>query len=94
MGTAPSSVLSSVLWCWHIPPDRATELLHIAGGEHPIAPHVDTFEIPAADPYAVQADAFSRAIRTGDVAPISPSDSAANLEVIEAIFAAGEPDLL
>jgi hypothetical protein len=49
---------------------------------------VAVIEIPRADPYGVQADAFVGAVRTGSGAPIPPADSVANVEVIERILAA------
>lgn len=75
---------------FNIPPDRPTRVLQIAGGDPPVSPGVEVHEIPAADPYAVQADAFSEAIRTGSPVPTPPEDAVANLEVIEQIFADAE----
>jgi predicted dehydrogenase len=75
---------------FNIPPDRATRILHVAGGEPPLAPSIEVHEIPPADPYAVQVDAFSAAIRTGSPVPVAPDDAVANLEVIEQIFADAE----
>lgn len=72
---------------FNIPPDRATRVLRMAGGNPPVDPGTEVHEIPTADPYAVQADAFSRAIRKGTPAPIPPEDAVANLEVMERIFA-------
>lgn len=72
---------------FNIPPDRPTRLQVIAGGDPPVAPAVEVHEVPAADPYAVEADAFSRAVRTGSEVPVPTSDAVANLEVIERIFA-------
>lgn len=72
---------------FNIPPDRATRILRFAGGDAPIDPHVESHEIAAADPYTVQADAFSRAIRQDIAVPTPVEDAVANLEVIEAIFA-------
>lgn len=73
---------------FNIPPDRPTRLAVISGGDPPVAPGIDVIELPTADPYAVQADAFSLAVRLGEGAPIDPADAVANLEVIEAILAA------
>lgn len=76
---------------FNIPPDRPTRLLETRGGDPPVAPGTTVHEIQPADPYAVQADAFSRAIRTDSPVPVPPQDAVANLEVIETIFAeAGE----
>jgi predicted dehydrogenase len=75
---------------FNIPPDRPTRLLRISGGEPPVDPGVEVVEIPTADPYTVQADAFSLAIRLDEDVPIPTADAVANLEVIDAIFAAAE----
>ncbi len=72
---------------FNIPPDRPTRILEIAGGDPPVDPGVRIHEIPAANPYTVEADAFSKAIRTGAPAPVPPEDAVANMEVIERIFA-------
>ena len=78
---------------FNIPPDQPTRLDQIAGGDPPVAPHVDTVHIATADPYTVQADAFSHAIRINHDVPIPPTDAVANLAVIERLFAgAGGPD--
>lgn len=71
---------------YNIPPDRPTRILHFAGGDPPVAPGVEVHEIPAADQYAIQADAFSRAVRDDLEVPTPPADAVANLEVIEQIF--------
>ena len=73
---------------FNIPPDRPTRLLKIAGGSPPVKPDVVVHEIETADPYTVEADAFSRALREGTPVPVPVTDAVANLEVIEAIFAA------
>lgn len=72
---------------YNIPPDRPTRVLEFAGGDSPAEPNVTIHEIPAADPYMVQADVFSRAVRSGTRPPLPPSDAVANLEVIEQILA-------
>lgn len=72
---------------FNIPPDRATRILHFAGGNGPVDPHMVSHEIAAADPYTVQVDAFSRSIRQDSAVPTPVVDAVANLEVIEAIFA-------
>ena len=72
---------------FNIPPNRPTRILQIAGGDPPVEPGIQVHEIPAADPYAIQADVFSRAVRTGLPPPVPPDDAVANLEVIERIFA-------
>lgn len=72
---------------FNIPPDRPTRLFETRGGEPPVAPDTTTHVLPSADQYALQADAFSRAIRTDSSVPVPPEDAVANLEVIEKIFA-------
>lgn len=72
---------------FNIPPDRPTRILQFAGGAPPIDPGVTIHEIPAADQYQVQADAFARAIRHDTEVPTPPEDAVANLEVLERIFA-------
>ena len=72
---------------FNIPPDVPTRLLQVAGGNPPVDPGVAVHEFPAADPYTVQADVFSSAVRGQSQLPFPPSDAIANLEVIERIFA-------
>ncbi len=72
---------------FNIPPDRPTRLLHIAGGDPPVAPQIQVHEFPAADQYGIQADGFSRAIRDDTPVPTDPRDAVANLVVMERIVA-------
>jgi predicted dehydrogenase len=72
---------------FNIPPDRATRVLLYAGGNPPVEPDIEVHEVPAADQYGVQADAFSRAIREDGPVPTPPHDAVANLAVMEQIFA-------
>ena len=72
---------------FNIPPDRPTKVIQVAGGASPVSPAFEIHELPSANQYTIQADAFSRAIRAGDPAPTAPSDAVANIEVIERIFA-------
>jgi predicted dehydrogenase len=72
---------------YNIPPDRPTRILAFSGGEPPVAPGVVVHQIPAADQYGVQADAFSLAIREDLPVPTDPEDAVANLIVMERIFA-------
>lgn len=73
---------------FNIPPDRVTRVLQFSGGSPPVEPGVSVHEIPPADQYAAQADAFSRAIRDETEVPTSPFDAVRNLEVMERVFAA------
>ncbi len=72
---------------FNIPPDLPTRIVHAAGGDPPVAPGIEVIEIPAADPYSVQCDAFSAAVRDGSNVPIPPEDAIANMAVIERILA-------
>ncbi len=72
---------------YNIPNDRPTRVLAIAGGDPPVEPGVVVHQVPAADQYGVQADAFSVAVREDAPVPTPPADAVANLEVIERIFA-------
>jgi len=66
---------------FNIPPDVPARLFaHIAGSPP------EVHEMPVADQYTIQADAFSRAIRENEQVPVAPTDAVANLEVIERIF--------
>lgn len=71
---------------FNIPPDRPTRILHVAGGDPPVAPSVEVHEIPPANQYGVQADAFSKAIRHDTAVPTAPEDAVANMAVLERIF--------
>lgn len=72
---------------FNIPPDRPTRIIAFAGGEPPVAPGMEIHEVPAADQYGIQADAFSAAVRDDTQVPTPPEDAVANLEVMERIFA-------
>jgi predicted dehydrogenase len=72
---------------FNIPPDRPTEIIRAAGGDPPVAPGIEVITVPAADPYEVQADAFSAAVRGDGPVPIPPTDSIGTLAVIARILA-------
>ncbi|MDY7100008.1 MAG: Gfo/Idh/MocA family oxidoreductase [Actinomycetota bacterium] len=72
---------------FNIPTDRPTQVHVVAGGDPPVAPTVDTIEVPTADAYAIEVDALSRSIRTGAPVPIPPADSIANAAVIDRLVA-------
>jgi predicted dehydrogenase len=76
---------------FNIPPDRPTRITITAGGDPPVAPHTEVVSFPTADPYAVEADVFANAILAGRPVPVPPADAAANLRVIEQLFASGAP---
>jgi predicted dehydrogenase len=73
---------------FNIPGDRPSVVHLISGGDPPVAPNVETHETPAANPYTVQGDIFSRSIRTGEPLPFPAEDAVGNMRVIEQIFAA------
>ncbi len=75
---------------FNIPPDRPTRLSIYAGGDPPVNPGVEEVEFPAKDPYAAEAEGFAAAVLDGAPVPTPPEDAIANLEVIEALFAAGD----
>jgi len=73
---------------FNIPPDRPTRVHLAAGGDPPVAPHVETLTFDAADPYTVEADAFATAVLSGQPVPVPPDDAVANLRVLERLLAA------
>jgi predicted dehydrogenase len=77
---------------FNIPPDRPTRIVRAAGGDPPVAPDLEVIEVPAADPYGVQGERFSAAVRDGSPVPVPPNDAVGNMAVIERILAAPGPD--
>jgi predicted dehydrogenase len=75
---------------FNIPPTLPTRVHVAAGGDPPVAPDVETLTFPPADPYGVEADVFAAAVLDGTPLEFGPEDAAANLRVIEAIFATAE----
>jgi predicted dehydrogenase len=75
---------------FNIPPTLPTRVHVAAGGDPPVAPDVETLTFPPADPYGVEADVFAAAVLDGTPLEFGPEDAAANLRVIEAIFAMAE----
>ncbi len=72
---------------FNIPPDRSARIVRYSGGMPPADPGIEVYEIPAADQYGIQVDAFSRSVREDDPVPTPPEDAVGNLVVIERIFA-------
>jgi predicted dehydrogenase len=72
---------------FNIPPDRSTRIVLASGGDPPVAPDLQIIEVPTADPYAVEADAFSTAVRQGSPVPLPPVDAVGNMAVIGRILA-------
>lgn len=75
---------------FNIPPDLPTEVFVTSGGDPPVSPATETLTFEPADPYAIQAERFARAVLDDEPVPIPPEDAIANMRVIEAIFEAGE----
>jgi predicted dehydrogenase len=75
---------------FNIPLDRPTRLLVTAGGDPPVSPNTEVVEIPAADQYRVQVEAFARAVLEDLEVPIPPRDAVANMRVIERVLASAE----
>jgi predicted dehydrogenase len=73
---------------FNIPPDRATRVFVIAGGDPPVAPATEILEFAPADPYGVEVDRFADAVLDGAPVPVTGEDSVANMRVIERLFAA------
>jgi len=73
---------------FNIPPDRPTRVFVTAGGDPPVAPATEILTFPPTDPYAAEAEAFAGAILDGTPVPTPPADAVANLDVLEALFAA------
>ena len=74
---------------FNIPTDRPTRIVRAAGGDPPVDPHLEIIEVPAADQYGVQGDAFAAAVLDGTAVPIPAEDAVGNMAVIERILAAG-----
>ena len=72
---------------FNIPPTLPTGV-HLTTGRHaPEAWDTETFVIPAADPYACQADAFAAAVLDGAPSPLPIDDAVGNARVLERLFA-------
>ena len=77
---------------FNIPRDRPTRLLLSAGGDPPVAPNTEVIEVPPADQYEAQVEAFSRAVLDRTDPPIPAEDAVANMRVIEMVRASAEGD--
>jgi len=73
---------------FNIPPDRPTRVLLTTGRRPPEDPGTEVFEVPAADPYACEADAFAAAVLDGEPSPLPLSDAIGNVRVLQRLFAA------
>jgi predicted dehydrogenase len=70
---------------FNIPSDAPTRVRVIRGGSPGVDPEVESLVFGPADPYTLEAEAFARAIVDDRQIAVPPSDSIANLEVIERI---------
>ena len=74
---------------FNCPADHVTTITVSSGGDaHPHHSSLRTLQVPAADHYGLQATAFSRAILEGTAAPVAAEDAAANMRLIDRLFAA------
>ncbi|HYO42442.1 MAG TPA: Gfo/Idh/MocA family oxidoreductase, partial [Candidatus Limnocylindrales bacterium] len=73
---------------FNIPPELPTRLFLTTGRNAPEACETEVIELPAADPYACQADAFAAAALDGAPSPLPVSDAIGNVRVLTDLFAA------
>ena len=78
----------SVPIAFNIPIDQPTEILLIAGGKPPVAPHIERLTFPTVDQYTIQAEVFAAAVLDGVEPPFGVADAVANMRVIDRIFEA------
>jgi predicted dehydrogenase len=71
---------------FNAPSDRPTRLLLTSGGDPPVNPNTEVIEVPTANQYAIQGDAFSRAVLGEAELPTPPGDAVANMRVIEMVL--------
>ncbi len=74
---------------FNIPSDRQTRIFVTSGGDPPVAPAVSEVTFPATDVYTIQAELFAQAILDDTDVVVPIQDAIANMEVIDAILAAG-----
>jgi predicted dehydrogenase len=70
---------------FNAPPDRETQIF-IDDGRDVFGTGVTTETFPVCDQYAIQGDAFSKAIRGEGSVPVPLEDAIANMAVIDALF--------
>ncbi len=73
---------------FNIPPELPTRVLLTTGRGAPEAYQTEVIEVPAADPYACQADAFAAAVLDGAPSPLPLSDAIGNVRVLTDLLAA------
>ena len=74
---------------FNAPVDQPTRIF-VDDGSDLAGSGIKTEIIPACDQYAIQGDAFSRAIRENSDVPVSLEDAIANMAVIDAVFRSAE----
>jgi predicted dehydrogenase len=74
---------------FNAPKDRPTRIIIDETGEL-FGSGIKIEELPTADQYTMQGDAFSRAVLEGGEVPVPLEEAIANMSVIEAIFRSGE----
>jgi predicted dehydrogenase len=74
---------------FNAPPDRETRIF-IDDGQDVFGSGVVTETFPICNQYAIQGDAFSRAIRENGNVPVPVEDAIKNMAVIEAVFRSAE----
>ncbi|MGD8485593.1 MAG: Gfo/Idh/MocA family oxidoreductase [Chloroflexota bacterium] len=78
---------------FNCPADHVTTITLASGGDaHPHHSSLRTLEVAAADHYGLQATSFARAILDGRPSPVPAEDAAANMRLIERLFAAAGLD--
>jgi predicted dehydrogenase len=73
---------------FNAPATTPCRILLDAGGKE--AGGAEAIELPVVDQYALQADAFSAAVRGRGAVPVPLDDAVANMEVIDALFRSAE----
>ena len=73
---------------FNAPIDRPTRLT-VDDGRDLLGTGAEVIEFPPCDQYALQADAFARAVRLGETGEWSPADAVANMRVLDALFRSG-----
>ncbi len=74
---------------YNIPPDQPSRIF-VDGGSQLAGKSARVEEFAAADQYALQGDAFSRAIEENTEVPVTLEDALANMQVIEAVLRSGQ----
>ena len=75
---------------FNIPADLPTKVFVTAGGDPPVAVHMETLTFAPANQYTIQAELFARAALDDEPLPISIEDAIANMEVIDRTFELGD----